>query len=787
IIREGGRRGEIYSKLKEIRDRYADRVRERYPKIPRRVSGYNLDELLPENGFNVARALVGSEGTCVVVLRAKVRLVPSPPYRALVIVAYPDVFVAGDRVAAIRDLRPIGLEGFQKHLLENEERKGNHLAGAELLPEGDTWLLAEYGADSQAEALQRAREAANKIREMDRDQIGLRVLVNRSDQNKIWKIRESGVGASRVPGIEDALPSWEDAAVAPENAGNYLRDFYKLLDKYRYTCTLYGHFGDGCIHSRITFNPKTAEGVKKYRDFMTEAAHAVVRHGGSLSGEHGDGQARGERLPIMFGSDLVQAFQEFKSAWDPQWRMNPGKLIDAYPLDTNLREGPGYRPKPVLTWFKFPEDHGSLAQATERCFGVGKCRALDGNTMCPSFHATREEMHTTRGRARLLFEMLRGDAIKDGWRDEHVREALDLCLSCKGCKGDCPVNVDVATYKAEFLSHYYEGRARPVSAYAMGFVFRWAHMASHYPDAANFVARTPGLSNLAKSLAGISQHRPLPMHAKPTFKQWFGKHAREMRGRYEDRPPVILWPDTFNNYFFPHTAQAATEVLESAGYRVEVPGRALCCGRPLFHYGFLKQAKQQLREILETLRPHLAAGTPVVCLEPSCAAVFRDELTNLLPDDEDAQRLRRQTVLLEEFLEHAGYDPPSLKRKALLHGHCHQKALFGMSAAQKLLQRMGVQAELLDSGCCGLAGSFGYEQEHYDISMKIGERVLLPRIRAADRDTLILADGFSCREQIAHATRRRGMHLAEAVQMALHRPAEKKSKFIESGFVQEAP
>lgn len=788
IVRKGGRKGEIYAKLRHIRDRYANLIRDRYPKIPRRVSGYNLDALLPENGFNVAKALVGTESTCVLVLRAKMRLLPSPPHRAWIVVSYPDVFRAGDHAAPMRELHPLAIEGFQKHVIENERRKGKEAEGANLLPPGDTWLLVEFGGNSQEQAAANAEAAMAKIRATDHDQIGMRLLAEPSDYKKVVELRESGVGASRVPGEEDAWPSWEDAAVPPAKVGDYLRDFFKLLDKYKYACTLFGHFGDGCIHSRITFNLKSAEGVKRYREFMTEAAHVVVRHGGSLSGEHGDGQARAELLPIMFGSELMQAFREFKSAWDPEWRMNPGKVVDPYPLDTNLRQGPDYRPKPLLTVFQFPEDHGNMAEATERCFGVGKCRGMDGRTMCPSFHATREEMHSTRGRARLLFEMLRGDVIEDGWKSEGVKEALDLCLSCKGCKGDCPVNVDVATYKAEFLYHYYKGKARPAAAYSMGQIYRWARLGSRYPDLVNLLARTPGIANLAKAAGGITQNRSIPLFARQTFKHWFKDHAAQRDRRYQDRPQVILWADTFNNHFFPHTAQAAVEVLESAGYRVTVPRQHLCCGRPLFDYGMLDEAKVKLQEILAALRSSIETGTPVVVLEPSCASVFRDELTNLFPKLEDAKRLREQTFTLAEFLNRVHYHPPSLSRKALLHGHCHQKALFGMKNEQQIFAKMGLDAELLDSGCCGLAGSFGFEQEKYDLSMTIGERVLLPRVRQAQHDTLIITDGFSCREQIMHGTQRKALHLAEVLQLAMRQPLDlRRNEYIETRFVQEEP
>ncbi|MGH9581482.1 MAG: FAD-binding and (Fe-S)-binding domain-containing protein, partial [Bryobacteraceae bacterium] len=787
IIRKGGRRGEIYAKLKSIRDRFADEIRARFPKIPRRVSGYNLDELLPENGFHVARALVGTESTCAIILRAKMKLVHSPRHRALIIVCFPDMFTAGDHAAAFRELGPIGLECFHHKVIDNEHRKGKEMPGEKLLPEADTYVLLEFGADSKEEASRQARKAMEKIRAMDDTHTAIRLIEDERDQKLIWKVRENGVGASRIPGVEDAWPSWEDAAVPVDQVGNYLRELQKLLDKHGYTMTMFGHIGDGCLHTRITFNVKTVEGVKQYRTFMTEAAHVVTRFGGSLSGEHGDGQARAEFLPVMYGSTIIQAFREFKSAWDPDWKMNPGKVIDPYPMDTNLRVGPDYKPKPVLTVFQFPDDHGSFAEATERCFGVGKCRGLDGGTMCPSFHATRDEMHCTRGRTRMLFEMLRGEVIQDGWKDPHIKEALDLCLSCKGCKGDCPVNVDVATYKAEFLYHYYEGSVRPAAAYSMGQISRWAQIASKMPDLANLLTQTPGLASIMKSLGGVTQRRKMPAFARQTFRSWFAEHRERTKRKHEDRPPVLLWPDTFNNHFFPHTAIAAVEALESAGYRVEVPSRHLCCGRPLYDYGFLDQAKHNLEDILDALAPRITAGVPVVVLEPSCASVFADEMTNILPRNEDAHRLRSQTKLLSKFLVDAKYAPPTLKRKALVHGHCHQKAIFGTSAEEQILAKMGVDVELLDSGCCGLAGSFGFEEHHYDISMKIGERVLLPKLREAARDTLIVSDGFSCREQIMHGTRRHGMHIAEVIQMALHQPLRPPKKYIETGWVQEEP
>jgi len=498
---------------------------------------------------------------------------------------------------------------------------------------------------------------------------------------------------------------------------------------------------------------------------MQEASDLCLSYGGSLSGEHGDGQAKGELLPKMFGSDLIQAFRDFKTIWDPQWRMNPGKIIDAQPLDADIR--PHFVPQPVATHFKFPDDDFSFGHAAGRCFGVGKCRVLGGQTMCPSFQATREERHSTRGRAHLLFEMMRGEAIKDGWRSEAVREALDLCLQCKGCKHDCPVSVDMATYKAEFLSHYYRGRVRPRSAYSMGLVHRWARLAMRAPGLVNALLRTPAIGPAVKFVAGFTQQRPVPTFAPETFQAWW---ARRRRPRSNDPtlPAVVLWPDTFSNHFLPHTLKAAVAVLEDAGYRVAVPQQPLCCGRPLYDYGMLDLAKKQLNEILAALRPAIRAGIPVVGVEPSCVSVFRDEMPNLLAGDADAERLARQTKTLCELLvETPGWRPPRLARPALLHLHCHSKSVLAADAERKILTEMGLALHQPPVGCCGQAGSFGYEAEHYPVSMQIAEQVLLPAVRRSGADALVVSDGFSCRQQIRDGTGRRAFHPAEVIAHAL--------------------
>jgi FAD/FMN-containing dehydrogenase/Fe-S oxidoreductase len=767
---------DLVSKLRAIRDRYGDLVRERYPKIPRRVSGYNLDELLPERRFHVARTLAGTESTCAITLEATLRLVDNPAHRVLLVLGYPDQYVAADHIVEIREHRPIGIECVDHTVTDNMRRQGMHPAAVELYPDGGAWLLVEFGADSAEEAAEKAHALE---RQLGKDGPVTKLVEDAAEQKLVWLVRESSIGASRIPRKLETWPTFEDSSVAPEKLGAYLRDFKKLLDKHGLHCVFFGHYGQGCAHTRIGFDLKTAEGIAGFRRFHEEATDLVLSYGGSLSGEHGDGQAHGWALEKMYGPELVDAFRDFKRAWDPDWKLNPGKKIDAYEPDANLRLGPGYRPKQVRTYFSFPDDGFSFAAAAERCFGVGLCRKHDTGTMCPSYMATLEEKHTTRGRAHLLFEFLRGEVIgRTGWRDEAVKEALDLCLACKGCKGECPVQVDVATYKAEFLAHYYARRLRPRVAYALGLLPWWARLAERAPRLANALTRAAPAGRLLKRAAEIAPERELPRFADETFKAWFGRRGAAGRG---DRR-VILWPDTFSNYFDPQVGRAAVNVLESAGLRVEVPQRPLCCGRPLYDFGMLRLAKRWLRQILEELGPAIADGVPVVGLEPSCLAVFRDELPNLLPHDEDAKRLSRQAFLLSEFLEREvdGWQPPKLSRKALVHGHCHHKALMKLDDEQAVLAKLGLDFDVVDSGCCGMAGSFGYHAgEHYDVSMKVGERVLLPAVRRADLDTLIVADGFSCREQIAHGTGREPLHLAEVIDLALseaRRPRERAER-----------
>ena len=778
LCAETGRRGEIYRSLRSLRDRHGALIREHSPKLPRLVSGFPLHALLPENGFDVARSLVGTEGTCVTILEATVRLVTSPPTRALLVLGFDDVFEAADRTPEIMKTGPIGLEGFDDRLVEACRRKRMSLAAIEGLPEGGSWLLVEFGGDDSREAEAKARHAAERF---GRD--AARIVVDGTEQQAFWTLRESAVGATAVvPGKPSTYPGWEDSAVPPERLGRYVRELDELIGRFGFERTFYGHFGDGCLHLRTEFDFRTPEGLRAFRSFVEQAADLVVRHGGSLSGEHGDGQARAELLPRMFGPELVAAFREFKSIWDPRGRMNPGKVVDPLPLDADLR--PALQLADPKTIFGFADDGGSLARAVARCVGVGKCRRESGGAMCPTYQATREERHSTRGRVHLLWEMLEGEAIPDLWRSDEVREALDLCIACKSCKNDCPVAVDVATYKAEFMAHHYAGRIRPRAAYSMGLIHWWAHLARVAPGLANSVGTVPGIAGLAKLVAGVDPHRQLPRFADRTFRRQLPDDVPDLGGARSAERRVVLFADTFTEGFAPSQGLAALRVLRRAGFSVEVPRANLCCGRPLYDRGFLKQGRRLLGRIVDAFEPELDSGVPVVVLEPSCEAVFHDELVNLFPADPRARRLDSVTLSLGAFVqahprEFGAALPGRLARPAVLQGHCHQKALVGMAAEEETLRSIGLDPAQPEPGCCGMAGAFGFERgEHYQLSVAIGERALLPAIRATQADALLIADGFSCREQISQSTGRRALHLAEVLAMALDEESGDRSRVV---------
>jgi FAD/FMN-containing dehydrogenase/Fe-S oxidoreductase len=752
---EIGRRGDIYRALVQLRDRYGALIEERFPKIPRLVSGFEgLAALLPGSDFNVARAVTGTEGTCVIVLEAEMKLVPRPRCKAIALLSFDNVYAAADAVPALLEQRPDAIEGFDGKLYDAVRATGAGHGGLKAFPEGRGFLIVEAGGESREDAEANARRMVDKARTGARS----RIVSDPHEQQRIWEAREASLGATAfVRGQPEHWPGWEDSAVPPDKLGAYLRDLERLFAEHGYTAALYGHFGDGVTHCRINFDFHSEPGLERYRQFMREAAELVHDYGGSLSGELGDGQSRAELLSIMYGDELVQAFREFKAIWDPQNRLNPGKAIEPFPIDSNLRLGLTYEPKRLETFFGYPDDHGSFAHATTRCVGVGKCRRrqVGDEVMCPSYLVTGEEKHCTRGRAHLLHEMTRGEVIADGWDSDAVEDALSLCLACKGCKADCPVGVDVATWKAEFRAHHYAKRLRPRSAYSMGLIDRWARVASYAPAAANLVAKT----RLGKWAAGIHRDAQLPRFCSQTFRGWF--RERGQRGMGGER--VLLWPDTFNDNFRPQTLIAATQLLERAGFAVAVPDWPLCCGRPLYDWGFLDKAKQRFDRIFEVLRGDIHAGTPIVALEPACASVFKDELLNLMPERREAKRLSAQVHYIADFVAgQVDRFPKFLKGgSALVQPHCHHHSIIGFGSEAMLLDRLGISVQRPPQGCCGMAGAFGMAKETFETGRAIGERVLLPRVRALDDETIVIADGFSCREQIEFNGSRRTLHVVE--------------------------
>ncbi|WP_328312173.1 FAD-binding oxidoreductase [Streptomyces sp. NBC_00442] len=748
--------------LRDFVSRHLSILRTGYPQdLPRRISGYAMDALLPERGADTARAFCGSEGTLGVVTEATVRLVEAPRARALAVLGYADESAAAEAAPGLLPLGPLTVEGMAADLVRVRGDAG--------LPRGGAWLFVEAGGATEAEARARAAELARSGEALDS-----LVVSGPAGMRALWRIREDAAGtATRMPDGTGAWPGWEDCAVPPARLGAYLRAFRSLLTSYGLRGTPYGHFGDGCIHVRIDFDLVTPAGIGRFRAFSEDLAGLVVAHGGSLSGEHGDGQARAELLPKMYGSELVGLFGEFKDLWDPDGILNPGILARPSRLDENLRFEVLPR-RPVDVEFGYPADGGDFPAAVSRCVGVAKCRTAAGSSasvMCPSFRATGEEEHSTRGRARLLHEMLAGEVVTDGWRSREVRDALDLCLSCKGCRSDCPVGVDMATYKAEFLHHHYEGRRRPAAHHVLGRLPEWLRLAAPLARPLNAAARIGPLAALAKRLAGIAPERAIPPLAPRTFLSGVSvpggvSGLSGLRGRpVPGGAAVVLWPDTFTNHLAPEVGRAALRVLADAGVEAELPSGRVCCGLTYVSTGQLDRAKVVLRHTLDVMEPHLSdAARTVVVLEPSCAAALRTDLPELLPADPRAARLAASVRTFAQALEECAphWAPPLLDRPVAGQTHCHQHAVLGEAAERRLRAKAGLAGEL-SGGCCGLAGNFGFERGHWEVSQACAEDQLLPAVRAAAPGAEILADGYSCRTQIAQLAGRRARHLAEVL------------------------
>ena len=735
-------------------------IRTEFGRFGRQVSGYSLEHLLPENGTDLARMLSGTEGSLAVVTAAKVWLVRAPRFAALAVLGYPDMAAAADAVPALLPHGPIALEGLDSRIVDVLRRRRGDAAVPDL-PRGEGWLFAELPGETQVEA-----EAAARSLVADAGALEATIVVG-STAAALWRIREDGAGfAGRSPAGAPAWPGWEDAAVPPAQLGAYLREFFALLEEHGLDTLAYGHFGDGCVHARIDF-PFTRQ-PDRMREFVLAAGKLVARHGGSMSGEHGDGRARGELLSLMYTPEALALQAAVKDIFDPSDLLNPGVIVRPAPLDADLRV-PAAQPLRSQLAFAYPHDNGDFSTAVHRCVGVGKCRAdttASGGVMCPSYLATKDEKDYTRGRARVLQEMANGTLIDKGWKSPEVHEALDLCLSCKSCSSDCPAGVDMATYKSEALHQKYRRRLRPASHYLLGWLPRWANLAESMPRLVNAITGFAPLAAIVKRVGGIDQRRPLPQFATRTFRSWF-----ESRPDASNGDEVMLWVDTFTDHFSPSVAQAAVAVLEDAGMRVQLPPGRACCGLTWISTGQLDGARRQLRRTLDVLGPALAKGTPIVGLEPSCTATLRSDVVDLLPDDPRAALLAGSVRTLAELLtERPEWMPPSLAGvDAVAQPHCHQHAVMGWQADAALLADAGANVKAV-GGCCGLAGNFGVERGHYDVSVAVAEIALLPAVRAATGDSIVLADGFSCRTQLDQLADRGAIHLAELLAAHLSNP-----------------
>ncbi|MQY24015.1 FAD-binding and (Fe-S)-binding domain-containing protein [Nocardia macrotermitis] len=728
-------------------------IRTELGRFERQASGYGLEHLLPERDPSAARAFVGTEGTCGLLLEASVTLVPVPRATVLVVLGYPDMPTAADDVATITAVAPIAVEGIDARLVDVVRA---HRGTVPELPDGRGWLFVECAGDTAAEARDLAARLCRTAHATDS-----RIVTDPAVAARLWRIRADGAGlAGRTPDGRPAWPGWEDAAVPPENLGAYLRDFEELMRSHEVDGLLYGHLGDGCIHVRLDL-PIT-DAPQRFRDFLTDAADQVVRHGGSLSGEHGDGRARSELLSRMYSPAALDAFAGFKTLFDPDDILNPGVLVRPNPIDADLRLT-GLRATPSAGGFAFPAD-GDIGTAVHRCVGIGKCRAdsrATGGFMCPSYLATADEKDSTRARARVLQEVVRGDL---DWRSDAVAQSLDLCLSCKACDADCPAGIDMATYKSETLYRRYRRRLRPIDHYALGWLPRWLGLGVRVPRVFNAVAGFALLRRIGFRAAGIDPRREIPALADKSFRRmWTTRRGK----RSPAEPGVMLWIDSFTDAFDPEIAWAAVELIESLGHRVHLPERRVCCGLTWISTGQLDGARTRLRATLDALDAHVRAGGIVVGLEPSCTAALRSDLPALLPDDPRAEPTARAVRTLAEFLaaDPGWQSPDRTGHRVVVQPHCHQYAVMRYDADREILRGTGATVTEV-SGCCGLAGNFGMQHGHYDISVAVAENGLLPALRK-DTAAQFLADGFSCRTQAAQLAGRSATHLA---QFLLDRP-----------------
>jgi Fe-S oxidoreductase/FAD/FMN-containing dehydrogenase len=771
-MRAEGLEGDIYRKLFAIGEANRDEVLARYPKIQRRVSGYNLDEFVGGSAFNMARFVVGSEGTLVTITEAKLRIVPKPKMAALAVLHFSNLIESMEATVATLEDSPAAVEHIGSMILRQAQSNLAYSRITDFIQgEPDSILVVEVTGDSEAELNAKLDRLEAR---MKGDNLGYAMvrLLTRQEQAKVWDVRKAGLGLMmNVPGDAKPLPFVEDTAVAPEKLPQFVKRFDEIVREHGTEAGYYGHASVGCLHIRPLINVKQQDGVDKMVAIANAVSDLVLEYGGSLSGEHGDGLVRSPFNEKMFGGQLYSAFREVKQAFDPKSTMNPGKIVDAPLMTKNLRIDPSYRTMNVRTGFAYSQE-GSFAHAIEMCNGQGACRKVLGGTMCPSYMVTRDEEHSTRGRANALRSAMSGALPADSLTSERLYQVMDLCLECKGCMAECPSNVDMAKLKYEFLDKYYKANGYPLRNRIFGNIAAVNRLGSFFAPLSNWTMKSGLMKDLLERYAGIDRRRDLPPLASQTFTQWFRANGGS--------PPsaarlgqVVLFPDTFTNYNYPNLGIAAKRVLEHLGYQVIIP-RVGCCGRPMLSKGMMDKAKQNARVNVDSVYPYIEQGAKLVGLEPSCILSFRDEYADLLGNDAKAKAIGENTMLIEEFVLHAQEkdgarlefrNPP---RKVMFHGHCHQKALVGTRPAMQVLNSIpGCEASEIQSGCCGMAGSFGMEKEHYDISMKIGEMVLFPAIRSQQGEFEMVAEGISCRQQIAHGTDKKAKHLVELLAEAL--------------------
>ncbi|HXU87905.1 MAG TPA: FAD-linked oxidase C-terminal domain-containing protein [Methylomirabilota bacterium] len=764
-----GAEGRIYREIAAIRLEFADEIRTRYPKHWRRVAGYNLNEAIKDFPLNVARVVVGSEGTLLAVLEAKVRLVKRPRTTALDVIHYQEIQEALESSQSILETGPYAVELTDKVILDlarSNIEQSKRMAFVNGEP--GAILIVEYAGESEAEVRGKI-EALEARRARERFGYAAHLAYDPAEQQSIWKLRKAGLGLLLgMKGDKKPIAFVEDTCVEPRHLKDFVPRFAEIFAKHETTGAYYGHCSVGCLHIRPVIDLKTPRGLEQVRAIADEITDLVLQYSGTISSEHGDGRARSPFLERMYGPTLMEAFRRLKNAFDPDHRMNPGNIVDSPGILENLRYGVSYKTWEPKTLLDFSEQ-GGFAAAIEMCNGVGACRKTLEGTMCPSYMVTRDEEHSTRGRANALRAVLSGRMAPAEFTGRRLYEVMDLCLECKGCKAECPSNVDMAKMKYEFLHHYYAANGRPLRNRLFGRIAALNALGARLPAVANRLANLPLNRWVLEKIAGIDRRRPLPALAEETFESWFRRRPRPAAA---PRGQVVLFHDTFVTYNVPGIGHAAVQLLEAGGYEVVLVDRK-CCGRPMISKGMLTEAREHARYNVERLHPYAARGVAIIGLEPSCLLTLRDEWVDLLRTEE-ARLVARQSALLEQFLlreRERGLTLPFSGRRqhALLHGHCHQKALVGTAPTVAALTWAGFDVSEVDSGCCGMAGSFGFEREHYDVSIALGNRRLAPAVKATPADTAVIAPGISCRQQIEHLAGRRALHPAEALWQALAR------------------